>query len=85
MPRLLTSVLPPDTEALIERVIGCAIEIHRTLGPVSLSGVTWTPSSLDPIFQARLILYLKTSGCRAELLINFNARLLKEGLKRIAW
>lgn len=38
---------------------------------------------LDPVFHAKLISYLKTTGLRAGLLINFNMPLLKEGLKRI--
>ena len=38
---------------------------------------------LDPIFQAKLISYLRTTGLRAGLLINFNSMLLKEGLKRV--
>jgi len=38
---------------------------------------------LEPIFQAKLISYLRTTGLRAGLLINFNSLLLKEGLKRI--
>ena len=38
---------------------------------------------LDPIFQAKLISYLRTTGLRAGLLINFNSMLLKQGLKRV--
>ena len=38
---------------------------------------------LDPFFQAKLISYLKTTQLRAGLLINFNERLVKNGLKRI--
>ena len=38
---------------------------------------------LDPIFQAKLISYLRTTGLRAGLLINFNSMLLKEGLRRV--
>lgn len=38
---------------------------------------------LDPVFHAKLISYLKTTGLRAGLLINFNMPPLKEGLKRI--
>mgnify|MGYP001577398990 CR=1 FL=1 len=38
---------------------------------------------LDPIYQAKLISYLRTTGCRAGLLINFNAGMLTDGLKRI--
>jgi len=38
---------------------------------------------LDPLFQAKLISYLRTTGLRAGLLVNFNSELLKDGLKRI--
>ncbi len=38
---------------------------------------------LAPIHQAQLISYLKTTGMRLGLLINFNHRLLKDGIKRI--
>ena len=40
-------------------------------------------SRLAPVFQAKLISYLRTTGIRAGLLINFNLPLLKEGIKRI--
>ena len=36
-----------------------------------------------PIHEAQLITYLKLTGVRTGLLINFNVRLLKDGLKRI--
>ena len=124
------SSLPEDTELLIERIIGCAIDVHRVLGAGFLEriysealcfeleaqnipferelSVTVTyrgreiqgqrvdlivggavvveiksVARLDPIFQAKLISYLRTTGCRAGLLINFNSGLLKDGLKRI--
>ena len=38
---------------------------------------------LEPVFEARLISYLRTTGLRAGILMNFNAMLLKDGLKRI--
>lgn len=38
---------------------------------------------LHPVHEAQLITYLKLTGLRRGLLINFNVRLLKEGLKRI--
>jgi GxxExxY protein len=38
---------------------------------------------LLPIHEAQLITYLKLTGLRVGLLINFNVRLLKEGIKRI--
>src|SRR5579864_4536995 len=38
---------------------------------------------LAPIHDAQLLSYLKISGCRVALLINFNVRVLKDGLRRI--
>ena len=40
---------------------------------------------LLPIHESQLITYLKLSGMRLGLLINFNVRLLREGIKRIAY
>jgi GxxExxY protein len=37
---------------------------------------------LLPIHDAQIITYLKLSGCRAGLLMNFNEVILKAGLKR---
>jgi GxxExxY protein len=39
--------------------------------------------SLNPIHTAQLMTYLKLSGCRIGLLLNFNVIFLKEGIKRI--
>ena len=39
--------------------------------------------SLHAVHEAQLITYLKLTGCPAGLLINFNAVLLKEGLRRL--
>ena len=39
---------------------------------------------LLPIHQAQLLSNLKLSGCKVGLLINFNVRLLKDGIVRIA-
>ena len=130
MPLLVSSTLPSETEAVIERVIGCALAVHRQLGPGFLESIYATAMALelaaaglpferertvsvsyrgaliggqrvdlivadaviievkavarlDPVFQAKLISYLKTTGLRAGLLINFNTALLKEGLKRV--
>ena len=38
---------------------------------------------LNPIHTAQIMTYLKLSGCRVGLLINFNVIFLKEGIKRI--
>jgi len=39
--------------------------------------------ALDPIHEAQLLSYLKLSGRHVGLLINFNVKLLKEGLRRL--
>ncbi len=38
---------------------------------------------LHPIHEAQLITYLKLTGIHTGLLINFNVRLLKDGVKRM--
>ncbi|MBU0716990.1 MAG: GxxExxY protein [Planctomycetes bacterium] len=38
---------------------------------------------LCPIHEAQLLSYLKLSGCRVGLLINFNVKLLKQGIRRM--
>ncbi len=38
---------------------------------------------LLPIHQAQLMSYLKATGCRLGLLINFHERLLKDGVRRV--
>lgn len=114
---------------ITERVIGCAIEVHRTLGPgllertyeegmclemdkrrvkfvrqaahpvlykgeqigehridlivenaivVELKSV----DRLDPVFMAQVLTYLRCTGLRIGLLINFNGRLLRTGIRR---
>jgi len=42
-----------------------------------------TVDSLAPIHKARTISYLKATGLKLALLINFNVPVLKEGIKRI--
>jgi GxxExxY protein len=38
---------------------------------------------LLPIHQAQVMSYLKATGCRLGLLINFHERLLKDGVRRV--
>jgi GxxExxY protein len=120
---------PEQRDPLTERIIGCAIEVHRVLGPglleVSYEGalaiefesanlkferqliipVSYKGRSVgdyrldfvvedkvivelksvdrfDPIFEAQLLAYMRLSGKQRGLLINFNTRLLKDGVKR---
>jgi GxxExxY protein len=37
---------------------------------------------LEPIHEAQLLSYLKLSGCEVGLLINFNVKVLKNGIRR---
>ena len=120
-----------EFDQLSKRVIGCAIEVHRELGPgllestyerclahelkalnieclmqvglpVKYKGLSLdcgyrvdiivegiliielkSVDSLQQIHEAQLLTYMKLSHIRIGLLINFNARLLKNGIKRI--
>ena len=119
-----------DRDALTERIIGCAIAVHRELGPglleatyeealciefddASLSYRRQVPvpvmykgrpigeyrldllvedtviveiksvEHLQPVFEAQLLTYLKITGKKTGLLLNFNSRLLKDGVKRL--
>ena len=40
-------------------------------------------SRVDPVHEAKLISYVRTVGLRLGLLLNFNCRAMKEGVKRI--
>lgn len=40
--------------------------------------------TLLPIHEAQLLTYLKLSGAKTGLLMNFNATLLKDGIKRLS-
>lgn len=118
-----------EQDPLTERIIGCAIEVHRQLGPglleatyeealcielqdakmafkrqvpypVLYKGRNIGEYRLDlivqdavvveiksverfnSIFEAQVLTYLRVSGRRIGLLMNFNSRLLKEGIKR---
>ena len=119
----------PDRDALTEKIIGCAIEVHRNLGPGLLESLYENALAIeleaagipferqvavpvlykqrpigeyridlvvedrvivevksverhDPVFEAQILTYLKITGKRLGLLINFNGRLVKDGVKR---
>lgn len=124
------SPLSPDADRMMTHTIGCAISVHRALGPgflesiyqkamrieleargipyeverpvrVAYRGVEIpgqrvdfivgglivvelkTVRRLDGVHVGQLISYLKTTGLRGGLLINFRVPLLVKGLKRI--
>jgi GxxExxY protein len=39
--------------------------------------------ALNDVHKAQVITYLKLSGCKLALLVNFNVALIKDGIKRI--
>lgn len=120
-----------EFDDLSNKVIGCAIEVHRNLGPGLLEStyerclaheltsseipfvlqcrvpVNYKDIRIDcgyrvdvlvdetlilelksvekllPIHEAQLLTYMKLSGIGTGLLINFNVRVLRDGLKRM--
>jgi GxxExxY protein len=114
---------------ITDRIIGCAIEVHRSLGPgllehtyeeamclemdrrrmnfrrQSLHPVKYKGTEisqqridlivedavvvelksverLDSVYTAQVLTYLRCTGLRLGLLINFNGRLLRTGIRR---
>lgn len=130
---MLTRVTPacdPETERTIERTIGCAIAVHKALGPGYLEGVYHDAlgleldyrhisfereravpilyrgqllrthrldlvierrllvelkavERLERIHHAQVVAYLRSSGLRVGLLMNFNSVMLKSAMRRI--
>ena len=50
----VTPALPPELEAIVTRTIGCAIEVHKALGPGFTEG----------IYQDALAIELEVEGLR---------------------
>jgi GxxExxY protein len=119
-----------ELNQLTKKVIGAAIEVHRTLGPglmgsayeeclcreltlqdtrfqrqpslaIEYKGVrvdnsyrldlliedsvvveVKAVSAIEPIHEAQLLTYMRLGGWRLGLLINFNVRILKTGIRR---
>jgi GxxExxY protein len=118
-----------DDSRVTEGIIGCAIEVHRQLGPgllegtyesalcIELDDAGWkyrrqpiipviykgrnigeyrldlmveesvivelkSVERFDPVFEAQVLTYMRVTGKKLGLLINFNSRLLKNGIKR---
>ena len=120
-----------DINQITDKIIGCAIEVHKTLGPGLLEAtyeealcIEFTDAGMkfqrqmpfpimykgrnlgqyrldllvdeqviveiksverfDSVFEAQILTYLRVTGKRIGLLINFNSRLLRDGVKRFA-
>ena len=120
-----------DINQLTSKIIGAAIEVHKTIGPGLLEGIyedclcielerrgipferqkridieykgvklnnqyrldlvvnnmvvveLKTVDELAPIHDAQVLTYLKLTGLKVGLLINFNTAILKDGIKRL--
>jgi GxxExxY protein len=120
-----------SVDAMTNKIIGAAIEVHRTLGPGLLESAyeacllyelrlrqlkvenqkslpifykdvmldcgyridlivedqvileIKSTSSIAPLHEAHLLSYLKLSDCKVGLLINFNVKILKDGIRRM--
>jgi GxxExxY protein len=68
----VTPALPPELEAIVTRTIGCAIEVHKALGPGFTEG----------IYQDALEVELEMAGLRFdhefELLMSYRGRSLRK-------
>ncbi len=116
-------------DKITENIIGCAIEVHKNLGPGLLEKIYESALCVelkaknirfeqqkplevnykgnylgdykidilvenkvvveiksverhDPVFEAQILSYMKLGGFKIGLLINFNSKLLKDGIKR---
>lgn len=115
---------------ITDKIIKCAIEVHKNLGPGSLESVYEkamcyelsmenvsflnqviipipykgtnlgehrldflvegevivefkAADRMDPVFKAQVLSYLKLTGKKLGLLINFNVPVLKDGIQRV--
>lgn len=120
---------PLQDDPLTRRIIACAIEVHKRLGPglleklykevlvieMELNGLKVEKNvnvpveyrgrpigeyfidllvedtvilelksveRHDPIFEAQILSYMRITGKKVGLLINFNSKMVKDGIKR---
>ena len=125
-----STVLDEQTEALVTRIIGCALQVHETLGPgylealyheaigvdLEVNGIPFkrevfipvryrdrllhghrldlvvdssvvlelkAVQKLEAIHTSQVVSYLKASGLKIGLMMNFNTPILKSALKRV--
>jgi GxxExxY protein len=64
------------------RVIGTGRLDYLVEGQVVLE--LKTVDQFAPVHRAQVIAYLKATGCRLGILVNFRSKLLKKGIKRVA-
>lgn len=118
-----------DFNLITEKIIGCALEVHKTLGPGLLESIYESAmcieleqkglkferqkelpvvyknnnignfrtdiivedkivlelksvERIDPVFEFQILSYMKLGNYKLVLLMNFNSKLLKQGIKR---
>jgi hypothetical protein len=73
-------------DALTDRIIGCAISVHKTLGP-GLMEATYEEAlcveRLIGVHQAQVLAYMRVLNVPVGLLVNFNGEVLRTGIKRL--
>ena len=131
---MITRTLPhrqasEQDDPLTRKIIACAIEVHKRLGPGLLEKLYQESMAIemelcglkveknvkvaveyrskpigeyfidilvddavilelksverhDPIFEAQILSYMKLTGKKVGLLINFNSKMVKDGIKR---
>ena len=126
---LPSKIIPVQDDPLTRKIIACAIEVHRRLGPglleklykeamiieMELNGLKVEKNVKipvgykgkpigdyfidllvedtvilelksverhDSVFEAQILSYMKLTGKKVGLLINFNSKMIKDGVKR---
>ena len=62
--------------------LDCGFRIDLSVDDVVIVEIK-SVDSLAPIHKAQMLSYLNLSGCQVALLINFNVKLLKQGIVRL--
>jgi hypothetical protein len=84
--RPFRSVRPAaELNACAGAVVDAALQVHRTLGPGFLESAYEEALAILPVHKAQLLSYLRATGHPLGLPINFNARLLRDGITRVIW
>ena len=79
-----------EKDPFTAEIIGCAIEVHRALGPGLLESTVDDRLILElkavehvkGIHKAQLLTYMRLSGIATGLLINFHDQKLADGFQR---
>jgi hypothetical protein len=70
---------------LSHQIIGACIEVHRTLGGPGLLESIYVKAveKYHPIYETQILTYLRLTGVKLGLLVNFGAPYVKDGISRI--